>query len=30
MKKNRDKVNKTKELFNKIVSGVENIIKSGE
>lgn len=30
MKKNRDKVNKTKELFNKILSGVENIIKSGE
>ena len=30
MKKNRDKINKTKELFDKIVEGVNNIISSGE
>lgn len=30
MKKNTDKINKTKELFDKIVEGVNNIISSGE
>ncbi len=30
MKKNIDKINKTKELFDKIVNGVNNIISSGE
>ena len=30
MKKNTDKINKTKELFDKIVNGVNNIISSGE
>lgn len=30
MKKNNDKSNKTKELYNKIVEGVTNIIDSGE
>ena len=30
MKKNTDKINKTKELFDKIVDGVNNIISSGE
>ena len=29
MKKNTDKINKTKELFDKIVEGVNNIISSG-
>ena len=30
MKKKTDKINKTKELFDKIVEGVNNIISSGE